>query len=215
VIAAGDGLPRQYRVGATFMVNANVMTKVVTAILLNRDTFDGESTCRTAFLFTPTDAQKEAGTKIGRKLFLLHRRILGGACGCSTLGLPDFVFDEWTDATPVEQFKAMRCLLDQCCKGKAANKQLYDELDRAAGELAQRIVQDLAEYEGFLGKLSPARLLSSRWAASGIGSNPAPERRTRIGQYHTPVCIEPEEAVDPAGMDTIADLGEAGDSERR
>jgi hypothetical protein len=24
----------------------------------------------------------------------------------------------------------MRCELDQCCKGKAANRQLYDELER-------------------------------------------------------------------------------------
>jgi hypothetical protein len=48
----------------------------VTAILLNLDTFDGESTCRVALLAAPTDAQKEAGTKIGRKLFLMNRRAL-------------------------------------------------------------------------------------------------------------------------------------------
>jgi hypothetical protein len=129
------------------MVNANVMTKVATAILLNCDMFDGESTCCTALLATPTDAQKEAGTKIGRTLFVLNRKTLGAQDGCSTLGLPDFVFDKWADATPVEQFKAMRCLLDQCCKAKAANTQLYDELDRATGKLAQGIVQDLPEYE--------------------------------------------------------------------
>jgi hypothetical protein len=129
------------------MVTANVMTKVVTAILLNCDTFHGEGTCRAAFLSTPTDAQKEAGTKIGRKFFLLHGQILRAQYGCSTVSLPDFIFDELADATPVEQFKAMRCLLDQCCKGKAANRQLYDELDRAAGELAQGIVQDLPEYD--------------------------------------------------------------------
>ena len=35
---------------SAFMVNTNVMAKVVTAILLNRDTFDGESTGRTAML---------------------------------------------------------------------------------------------------------------------------------------------------------------------
>jgi hypothetical protein len=50
---------------SAFMVNTSVMTKVVTAILLNRDTFDGESTCRAALLAAPTDPQKEAGTKIG------------------------------------------------------------------------------------------------------------------------------------------------------
>ena len=62
---------------SAFMVNTNVMAKVVTAILLNFDTFDGESTCRQTLLAAPTDAQKEAGSKIGRKLFLLNRRALG------------------------------------------------------------------------------------------------------------------------------------------
>ena len=50
------------------------------------------------------------------------------------------------DATPVEQFAAMRCLLYQCCEGKVPASRLYDELNSAAGELARRIVQDLPEY---------------------------------------------------------------------
>jgi hypothetical protein len=54
------------------MVNTNVMAKVVTAILLNFDTFDGGSTARGALLAAPTDAQKEAGTTIGKKLFILN-----------------------------------------------------------------------------------------------------------------------------------------------
>jgi hypothetical protein len=131
---------------SSFMVNSNVMNKVVTAILLNRDMFDGESTWRAALLAAPTDAQKEAGTKIGRKLFLLNRRALRARYGCSTVGLPDFVFGKWAAASPVEQFKAMSCLLYQCCEGEVPYSQLYDELNRAAGELAQRIVQDLPEY---------------------------------------------------------------------
>ena len=57
---------------SAFMVNTNVMAKVVTAILLNRDTFDGESTGRTAMLATPTNQQKEIGTQIGQKLFLMN-----------------------------------------------------------------------------------------------------------------------------------------------
>ena len=133
---------------SAFMVNPNVMAKVVTAILLNLDTFDGESTCRAALLAAPTDAQKQAGTKIGRKLFLMNRRALRARYGCSEhLCLPQFVFAKWADATPVEQFKAMCCLLYQCCEGKVSDSRLYDELNRAAGELAQRIVQDLPEYE--------------------------------------------------------------------
>src|SRR5258708_39439492 len=100
---------------SAFMVNTNVMGKVVTAILLNLDTFEGESTCRAAFLATPTDAQKEAGTKIGRKLFLMNRRALGARYERSDrFPLPQFVFEKWADAAPVEQFKAMCCVLYQC-----------------------------------------------------------------------------------------------------
>src|SRR5580704_13561363 len=97
---------------SAFMVNTNVMAKVLTAILLNLDQFDGESTCRVALLASPTDAQKEAGTKIGRKLFLMNRRALRARYGCGDhLRLPEFAFENWADATPVEQFAAMRCLL--------------------------------------------------------------------------------------------------------
>ena len=133
---------------SAFMVNTNVMAKVVTAILLNLDTFDGESTCRAALLAAPTDPQKEIGAKIGRKLFLLNRRALRARYGSGNhLCLPDFAFEKWADATPVEQFKAISCLLYHCCEGKVPNSRLCDELNRAAGELAQRILQDLPEYQ--------------------------------------------------------------------
>jgi hypothetical protein len=98
-------------------------------------------------LASPTDAQKEAGTKIGRKLFLMNRRALRARYDCGTLRLPEFVFDGWAEASPVEQFKAIHCLLYQCCEGKVPTSRLYDELNHAAGELAQRIVQDLPEYD--------------------------------------------------------------------
>ena len=133
---------------SAFMVNTNVMAKVVTAILLNFDTFDGGSTARGALLAAPTDAQKGAGTNIGKKLFILNRRALRARYGRGDhLRCPEFVFQKWTDATPVEQFAAMRCLLYQCHEGKVHESRLYDELNRAAGELAQRIVQDLPEYD--------------------------------------------------------------------
>jgi hypothetical protein len=53
----------------------------------------------------------------------------------------------WTDTTPIEQFKAISCLLYQCSDGNVPNSPLYYELSHAAGELAQRIVQDLPEYD--------------------------------------------------------------------
>ena len=133
---------------SAFMVNTNVMAKVVTAILLNLDTFDGESTGRTAMLAAPTTQQKEIGTKIGRKLFLMNRRALSARYGCSADDrVPEFAFERWADATPIEQFKAITCLLYQCCEGKVPDSSLYDELKGVAGELAQRIVQDLPEYD--------------------------------------------------------------------
>src|ERR1700726_1009020 len=133
---------------SAYMINTNVMAKVVTAILLNLDTFDGESTCRVKLLAAPTDEQKDAGSKIGRKLFLMNRRALRSRYGCGgDIRLAKFVFKRWADATPVQQFKAMSCLLYQCHEGKVHESRLYDELKRAAGELAQRIVQDLPEYD--------------------------------------------------------------------
>src|SRR5215470_1926161 len=133
---------------SAFTVNTNVMAKVVTAILLNFDTFDGESTCRVALLAAPTDAQKKAGTKIGRNLFLLNRKALHARYGCGEhLRVPEFIFEKWADASPIEQFAALRCLLYQCHEGKVHESPLYDELNRAAGELAQRILEDLPEYQ--------------------------------------------------------------------
>ena len=133
---------------SAFLVNTNCMAKVVTAILLNRDTFDGESTCRTAMLAAPTDAQKEAGTKIGQKLFLMNSRALCARYGLGDhLRVPKFIFEKWADASPVAQLKAISCLLYQCSEGKVANSLLYHELNRAAGELAQAIVQELPEYD--------------------------------------------------------------------
>jgi len=133
---------------SAFMINTNVMAKVVTAILLNFDTFDGGSTARGPLLAAPTDAQKEAGTTIGKKLFRLNRRALRARYGRGDhLRVPEFVFERWADARPVEQFKALHCLLYQCCEGKSPNSRLYAELNHAAGELAQRIVQDLPDYD--------------------------------------------------------------------
>jgi|HubBroStandDraft_6_1064221.scaffolds.fasta_scaffold401720_2 hypothetical protein len=134
---------------SAFMVNTNVMAKVVTAILQHTNQFASIDTLRGRLVDDPlTDAQKEAGTKIGGKLFLMNRRALRARYGNGDfLALPEFAFEKWSDAKLVEQFAAMRCLLYQCCEGKVSDSRLYDELNHAAGELAQRIVQDLPEYE--------------------------------------------------------------------
>jgi hypothetical protein len=133
---------------SAFMINTNVMAKVVTAILLNFDTFDGKSTARGALLAAPTDAQREAGTNIGKKLFLLNRRALRARYGRGDpLRFPEFAFENWADATPVEQFAAMRCLLYQCCEGKVSDSRLYHELNYAAGELAHGSFRTCRKYD--------------------------------------------------------------------
>ena len=133
---------------SAFIVNTNVTAKVVTAILLNCDTFGGESTCRTALLAAPTDAQKAAGTKIIIKLFLMNRRALRARYGPRRPSERARVcLREMGGCNTVEQFKAMCCVLYQCCEGDVPNSRLYAALNRTAGELAQSIVQDLPEYE--------------------------------------------------------------------
>ena len=78
----------------------------------------------------------------------MNRRALSARYGCGDhLRRPEFVSEKWADATPVEQFKAITCLLYQCSEGDVPNSPIYGELNRAAGELAQRIVQDLPEYD--------------------------------------------------------------------
>ena len=78
----------------------------------------------------------------------MNRRALRARYGRGEhLNVPEFVFEKWADATPVEQFNAMCCVLYQCCEGKVPNSRLYAALNRSAGELAQSIVQDLPEYE--------------------------------------------------------------------
>ena len=133
---------------SAFMVNTNVMAKVVTAILQNTNQFSTIQTFRGRLVDNPlTDAQRAAGTQIGRKLFLMNRKALRARYGHGEhLRVPEYVFEKWADATTVEQFAAMRCLLCQCCEGRVPHSRLYGELNHAAGELAQRIVQDLPGY---------------------------------------------------------------------
>jgi hypothetical protein len=132
---------------SAFMVSNVVMQKVVTAVLQNTDEFATIPTFRGQIVDNPpTDAQCKAAEEIGKRLFSMNT----AAIKARYIFLPQrpvFKFAGSADATPVEQFKAIRCLLYQSCEGAVPNGRLYGELNRVAGELAQRIVQDSPDYE--------------------------------------------------------------------
>ena len=132
---------------SAFMVSNQLIQKVVTAILQNTDEFATIQTFRGCLVDDPlTATQREAAEQIGKRLFAMNAAAIKARYG-TLPQRPSFKFCGWADATPVEQFKAMRCLLYQACEGSVPNGRLYSELNRVAGELAQRIVQDSPEYE--------------------------------------------------------------------
>ena len=90
--------------------------------------------------------RREAAKQIGKWLFAMNAAAIKARYG-TLPQRPAVKFADWADGTRVEQFKAMRCLLYQACEGAVPNGRLYRELNRVAGELAQRIVQDSPEYE--------------------------------------------------------------------
>ena len=53
------------------------------------------------------------------------------------------MFEKWADANPVEQFKAMCCLLYQCCEGKVPNSRLYDEAPELIAAFRRPIGSDI------------------------------------------------------------------------
>jgi hypothetical protein len=123
------------------------MQKIVTAVLQNTDEFATISTFRGRLVDDPpTDAQCTAAQEIGKRLFAMNVAAIKARYRFLPRR-PVFKFAGWAAATPVEQFKAIRCLLYQSCEGTVPNSRLYGELNRVAGELAQRIVQDWPEYE--------------------------------------------------------------------
>ena len=132
---------------SAFMVSNQLMQKVVTAILQNTDEFATIQTFRGCLVDDPpTETQRKAAEQIGKRLFAMNAAAIK-ARYATLPQRPSFNLAGWADATPVEQFKAMRCLLYQACEGSLPNGRLYSELNRVAGELAQRIVQDSPEYE--------------------------------------------------------------------
>ena len=132
---------------SAFMVSNHLMQKVVTAILQNTDRFGTIQTLRGQLVDDPpSDAQRQTGADIGKRLFGMNAAAINARYG-TLPQRPAFKFAGWADATPIEQFKAIRCLLYQSCEGSVPKGQLYGELNRVAGELAQRIVQGSPEYE--------------------------------------------------------------------
>jgi hypothetical protein len=132
---------------SAFMVSNQLMQKVVTAILQNIDEFATIQTFRGCLVDdTPTETRREAAEQIGKRLFAMNAAAIKARYG-TLPQRPAFKFAGWADATPIEQFKAMRCLLYQACEGSVPDGRLYSELNRVAGELAQRIVQASPEYE--------------------------------------------------------------------
>ena len=94
-------------------------------------------------------ALDEAGTKIGRKLFLMNRRALRDRYPSHHHPLPEYNFQDGRSATtPVERLKAIRCLIYQCSEGKVPDSKLYKELEVMSGRLANVIVQNTHEYDG-------------------------------------------------------------------
>jgi hypothetical protein len=59
---------------------------------------------------SPTDAQRRVADDIGKRLFGMNAAAIKARYGILPQR-PAFKFAGWADATPVEQFKAIRCLL--------------------------------------------------------------------------------------------------------
>jgi hypothetical protein len=132
---------------SAFMVSNVLMQKVVTAVLQNTDQFATIPTFRGQIVDDPpSDAQRQVAEKIGKRLFGMNAAAIKGRYGFLPQR-PVFKFAGWADATPFEQFKAIRCLLYQSCEGTVPSGRLYGELNRVAGELAQRIVPASPDYE--------------------------------------------------------------------
>jgi hypothetical protein len=82
-----------------------------------------------------TGAQCKAAEDIGKRLFGMNAAAIKARYSFLPRR-PVFKFTGWATATPVEQFKAIRCLLYQSCEGTVPNGRLYGELNRVSGELA-------------------------------------------------------------------------------
>jgi hypothetical protein len=89
--------------------------------LQNTDEFAAIETLRGQLVDDPlTDPQKEAGTEIGRKLFLMNRRALRARYGNGDfLALPKFVFEKWCDATPLSSSQPCAACFTSAAKAES------------------------------------------------------------------------------------------------
>jgi hypothetical protein len=102
-------------------VSNQLIQKVVTAILQNTDEFVTIKTFRGCLVYDPpTETQREAAEQIGKPLFWMNAAAIKASYG-TLPQRPSFKFCGWADTTPVEQFKAIRCLLYQACEGSVPN----------------------------------------------------------------------------------------------
>jgi hypothetical protein len=106
---------------SAFMVSNHLMQKVVTAVLQNTDEFATIQTFRGRLVDDPpTDGQCKAAEDIGKRLFSMNAAAIKARYSFLPQR-PVFKFAGWAAATPVEQFKAIRCLLYQSCEGTVPN----------------------------------------------------------------------------------------------
>src|ERR1700730_11923407 len=110
---------------SAFMVSNHLMQKVVTAVLQNTDEFATIQTFRGRLVDDPpTDAQCKAAEDIAKRLFSMNAAAIKARYGFFPQR-PVLKFAGWAVAAPVEQFKAIRCLLYQSSEGIAPNGRLY------------------------------------------------------------------------------------------
>jgi hypothetical protein len=131
------------------MVSNQLMQKVVTAILQNTDEFATIQTFRGCLVDDPlTGAQREAAEQIGKRLFAMNAAAIKARYG-TLPQRPSFNLAGWADATPVEQLKAMRCLLYQACEGSLPNGRPLQRAEPGSRRAcaADRARQASPEYE--------------------------------------------------------------------
>jgi hypothetical protein len=83
--------------------------------------------------------QIEAGSRIGRALFLL-------TCRDNPNGVPEYRFTPRPDIDPVQRFKCVEYLLYRCHQGHVPETEGYKALERAGDLLARHIVATSSEY---------------------------------------------------------------------
>jgi hypothetical protein len=135
------------------MVNIATMDAVVTSVIEQCDAFGCIATHRD---WPPGDPlphaehwgprQIEAGTRIGKALFLLTGRAVHERYGDDPDEVPDCAFTPRPDIDPVQRFKCVEYLLYLCHEGRVPETEGYKALERAGDLLARHIVTKSREY---------------------------------------------------------------------